>query len=118
MWMRENKLKLNENKTKVILFGTKQRLNRLENIRIRIGDAIIKPVACVKNLGVHYDQQMTMETHIRSVSRSIHMHLRNISKIRRFLSREAAQLLVHALAISRLDYGNSLLAGISNKRLQ
>ena len=46
------------------------------------------------------------------------MHLRNISRIRRYLSQDAAHLLVHALAISRIDYANSLLAGISVQRLQ
>ncbi|KAK0130517.1 hypothetical protein N1851_035256 [Merluccius polli] len=37
--------------------------------------------------------------------------LYNIRRIRPFLMREAAQLLVQALLISRLDYCNSLLAG-------
>lgn len=118
VWMQNNKLKLNENKTEVILFGTKKRINNLTNIRIRIGDVTITPTTVVKNLGVYYDQQLSMEQQIRAICRNVHMHLRNISRIRRYLSREACQLLVHALAISRIDYANSLLTGITSDRLK
>ncbi len=39
--------------------------------------------------------------------------LHNIRKIRTFLTQHAAQLLVQTLVISRLDYCNALLAGLS-----
>ena len=48
-------------------------------------------------------------------------HLRNISKIRRFLTIEACKLLVHAFVTLRLDYCNSVLYGCKQsvlKRLQ
>ena len=46
------------------------------------------------------------------VARSCRFVLYNIRRIRPFLTREAAQLLVQSLVISRLDYCNSLLAGL------
>ena len=117
-WMKANKLKVNESKTEVILFGTKQRLQKLGNITVRVGEEHITPTKCVKNLGVHYDQQLSMEVHVRAICRNVHMHLRNISRIRRYLSQDATQLLVRALAISRIDYCNVLLAGITSEKLQ
>ncbi len=42
----------------------------------------------------------------------------NIRKIRPFLTEHAAQLLVQALVISRLDYCNALLAGLPSNTIK
>ncbi len=49
---------------------------------------------------------------IATTARSCRFALYNIRKIRPFLSEQAAQLLVQALVLSRLDYCNALLAGL------
>ncbi len=46
------------------------------------------------------------------------MALHNIRKIRPFLTQHAAQLLVQALVISRLDYCNTLLAGLPSNTIK
>ncbi|KAK0146308.1 hypothetical protein N1851_014391 [Merluccius polli] len=51
------------------------------------------------------------------VTRSCRFALYNIGRIRPFLTREAAQLLVQTLVISRLNYCNSLLAGLPASQL-
>ncbi len=54
---------------------------------------------------------MTFKEHIAKTARSCRFALHNIRKIRPFLTEHAAQLLVQALVISRLDC-NALLAGL------
>ena len=52
--MMTNKLKLNGDKTEVVLFGTRQKLEKLESneeFKIKIGCEIIKPVSSARNLG-------------------------------------------------------------------
>ena len=51
------------------------------------------------------------------VSSSI-FYLKNIARIRRYLTTEATKLLVHAYVISRLDYSNSILYGINKGLVQ
>ena len=53
-----------------------------------------------------------MKTHISSVCKSAHHHLRNIGSIRKYLSQDLCVKLIHAFITSRLDYGNALLYGL------
>ena len=39
-------------------------------------------------------------------------HLRNIAKIRKFISPSATEVLIHAFVISKLDFCNALLHGL------
>ncbi len=66
--------------------------------------ATITPSASVRNLGVIFDDQLTFKEHTAKTARSCRFALHNIRKIRPFLTEHAAQLLVQALVISRLDY--------------
>ena len=63
----------------------------------------------VRNLGVQFDSTMSMSSHINATCRSVYYHIRNISRIRKSLSKEVAAAVIHSYVISRLDYGNSLL---------
>ena len=54
------KLKLNENKTEVIVLGTPQNLKKLPQISLHIGDARIDPTDSVRNLGIMFDSHMTI----------------------------------------------------------
>jgi len=86
-----------------------------------IGDASVSPCDTVKDLGVTFDSQMSMNAHISIVCRTAFYHLRNISRIRKYLTASAVRTLVQTAVISRLDYGNALLYGLpdcSLKRLQ
>ncbi len=55
---------------------------------------------------------------IAKTARSCRFALHNIRKIRPFLTQHAAQLLVQALVISRLDYCNALLAGLPSNTIK
>ena len=54
--MRTKKLKLNNDKTKVVLFGSRQQMEKLKENDIfenKIGREIIKPHPSVRNLGFY-----------------------------------------------------------------
>ena len=66
----------------------------------------------VRNLGVILDDGLSCTPNITAVAQSCRFALYNIGRILFFLTKDAMQLLVQALVISRLDYYNSLLAGL------
>ncbi|KAG5840931.1 hypothetical protein ANANG_G00194120 [Anguilla anguilla] len=67
---------------------------------------------CAKNLGVVMDNRLSLSKNIAAVSRACRFFLYNIRKVRPFLTTYSTQLLVQAMVLSRLDYCNSLLAGL------
>ena len=58
-----------------------------------------------------------MTSHVVATVRSSFASLRQIRSVRRSLPRHALLTLIHALVISRVDYCNSMLAGISGRLL-
>ena len=110
-WMVENTLQLNQEKTEFIVFAGSRVLPALTNIVLSLGDVSVYPSSSVKNLGVILDASLTMSKHINSLCRTVNFHLRNLWRIRRFITREACHNVVRGLVLSRLDYANSLLLG-------
>ena len=53
-----------------------------------------------------------MATHITKLSGSCFYYLYNIRRLRKYLSRQCAETLVHAFVSARIDYCNSILYGI------
>ena len=58
-----------------------------------------------------------MEAHIRNVTKLSFYHLRNISKVKPFLSQSDTERLMHCFISSRLDYCNALLSGLPKKEV-
>ena len=58
------------------------------------------------------DQSLCMVPHVNAVCQSSFFHLRNIGFIRKYLTYDAATIIIHAFVASKLDYCNSLLYGL------
>ena len=58
------------------------------------------------------DSGLTMEKQVNAISKSCFYHIRNIGKIKQYITNDACKILVQALVTSRLDYGNALLQGL------
>ena len=111
-WMHMDKLKLNTGKTEFIIIGTRQQLNKVKIDQLCVGDSIIKPSPVVKNLGSWFDSKLNMLCHISKTCSSSFFNLYNIRRIRKYLTRQATESLVHAFITSKVDYCNSLLYGL------
>ena len=58
-----NLLKLNHQKTDVVVFGTKHKLSLIKDIRITIGESTVSSSSHVRNLGVVFDSWLCMTNH-------------------------------------------------------
>ena len=111
-WMSNKMLKVNQDKTEMIIFRPKQQTNTSHDMSIIIGGNILSSSSSVKNLGVYMDSALTMEKQVNAVTKSCYYQIRNIGHTRHYISNEACKVLVHSLVTSRLDYGNAVLYGI------
>ena len=120
-WMLRNKLQLNKDKTEFVVVASPTVLDLVSNIRLNIDGTLIKPSISVKNLGVTFDNTVNMSIHISNLCKTVNFHIRNLWRIRRFITQDACYHAVRALFLSRIDYANSLLFGAREgdlKRLQ
>ena len=115
--MNSDNLMLNDDRTEFLILGTRQQLAKFNINCIRVGSTDVCPVTVARNLGSWFDEQLTMSTHISKLCGVAFYHLYNIKRIRKYLSRESTEMLVHAFITSRVDYCNSLLYGLPNYQL-
>ena len=117
-WMCQNMLQLNQEKTEFIVIATPRTLSNLPEIHLKLGGVSIRASTTVKNLGVIIDASMNMSGQISAICKSVNFHIRNLWRIRKFITREACHHAVRALVLSRIDYANSLLYGAKQIDLQ
>ena len=98
-WMTVNMLKMNRDKTELLVLNVRHHpLPPLTTISVC--DEEINQSAKARNIGVIYDTSMSMENHIMAVCKAAFYHLRSISRIRKYLSSQTAEMLVHPFVSS------------------
>ena len=117
-WMTKNHLKLNDDKIELIAFGSKFDTDQLPSFVVNVGTQDIEPTSVVRNLGANFDSKMTMESHVSAICQSAYFQFRNIGRVRKYITVDATKTLIRALVVSKMDYCNSLLLGITCKQLR
>jgi hypothetical protein len=105
--MIQDKLKLNDGKTELLIIGSKQQLQKLNPCHVRVGNADVLPVPIARDLGVWLDSNLSMSCHITKTCGAAFYWLHNIKLL----------TVIHAFVTSRLDYCNGLLYGLPNTEL-
>ena len=91
--MKGNKLKMNGDKTEFIATGSKSKLKQVSTNSIVFQDCEIEFSESVRNLGVFLDESLSMEMQVNQLCKVLYFQLRRISKIRSFLTVDAANTL-------------------------
>ena len=111
-WMSLNKLKLNDDKTELLVIGSDNLSpSQLPSFTATDG-SVIQPSNSARNIGVIFDNKLNIERQVSAICKSAFFLIRNISRIRKFLSVSSTKALVHAFVTCRLDKCNSLLHGL------
>ena len=112
--MNDNFLKLNDDKTELLVITTYKELSKIseKHVSIKVGDQSISPSDDPpRNLGVILDSTGCLDAHIAKLCRSINFNSYSVGKIRKYIDGPTAEKMISATITSRLDYCNSLLYG-------
>jgi hypothetical protein len=115
-WMKTHFLKLNNEKTEILVITTPS-LTGHQITSLNICGSAVKVSDCVRDLGVHYDSTLRMDTHIKAVCKKAYYQIHLVHKVRNFISEDAARTLIQANVTSLLDYCNGLLIGLPTTQI-
>ena len=109
---------MNDDKTEIMPVGNKAKLKSVpQTSSLTLSGSTIPFSYKVRNLGVYFDSNLSIEQHVNFLCRSVFLELRRIGHLRRHLTVDATKKLISSFVLSRLDYCNSLLAGLPENRL-
>ena len=117
-WMSANRLKMNDDKTEIIPCTTRPKLKSLVLDHINLNNTHIKFSSKAKNLGLNIDNALSMDAHVNHLCKVLNFELRKLSQIRKYLDINSTKTLASAFILSRLDYCNSVFAGLPQDKLQ
>ena len=108
-WTIQNKLKLNDAITEVLVVGSCSGTCLIDSPSIEIGANHIPFSACDRDLGVHLDSTLSMHEPINYLCRPSFLALRGIASIRSYLTESTSAQLASSFITTRLDHCNSIL---------
>ena len=83
---------------------------------ITVANATVEVQDKLRVLGVTLDGVLSLDSHVSEIVKNCHFHLRALQHIRPSLTREVNTIACSVVA-ARIDYCNSILAGVSDKNL-
>ena len=112
VWMNQNRLKMNGQKTEFILYGSRQQLKKCVTNNINVTGDVLDKTDCIKCLGVWLDDTLSLKHHITQKCRTAMWILQSLKAIRPFLTTEACHTVVRGIVYVHLDYANAIFAGL------
>lgn len=105
--MNKNHLKLNTNKTKLIIFSPKaKKYDSLNQIHLTSGDNVkIEQVKSSKYLGMILDQKLNWKAHIQNLKTQLSKINGILFRIRYYLNKNSLNLILNSLILSKINYG-------------
>ena len=115
-WCCANHLLINPDKTKLVLFGTRQLVSKLPDVTVSFLGQQLCPVSSAKDLGVTLDSGLTFNNHI-SLSSSLLSSLCQTSRVHHLFSKEVLHIMINSVVFSKLFYCSAVWAGTYKRNI-
>ena len=99
-----SKLKLNLEENEFIVFGSKAQCQKISShFPVSILGSLLHPVDSVRYLGVWFDAEFPFSEHVKRTCKACFLQMRDLRRIRQYLTPEVAVLAANALVSSRFN---------------
>ena len=105
-WLLENRLLLNLS-TKVLLFGTIQKLGNVSSFNVKYQDQAIERVSKFIYLRITLDENLNWKEHVDAVCIKANKCLSLLARIRPCLNLKASKCVYNSLILSALTYADA-----------
>ena len=115
---KRNCLKLNAEKSKFIVIGSRQNLKKLKEItldQIKIDDNVIERVYEAKNLGVIFDEELSWIRHCNLQIAKGYGKLKHGYRFKKFLNEKSKLNLIETYILAQLNYADIILQNLSEQ---
>ena len=102
VWLTANKLYLNIDKTKYMIFSIKE---KPPDLNLKIGHAHIQRVGVQKFLGIYIDDHITFSEHANKISNQLARNVGLLRRMKLFLPYDVLKKLFYAFIYSKFTYG-------------
>ena len=116
-WFCASGLKVNAEKTQLLLLGSAQNLRQVPSFAVKFRDHDLIPVSEAKNLGLIFDRTLSWDNHVTAVTRRCVGTFIGLSHFRRYLPIAVVSALVSALVLSHIRYCISVYGNGTKKNL-
>ena len=106
-WLVDNKLSMHPGKTELILFGSKNRLKKVNNFEINFQGFVTKTSKRVKYLGLNLDQFLSGENTVNDIVNKVNLKIRFLYRQTNFMKFETKKTLASAIILPHFDYAIS-----------
>lgn len=110
-WRCTNKLFINPDKSKLILFRMRQLLSGVPDIRVPFLGQHLIPVSSVKDLGIVLDSNLTFNEHVNTLTSSLISTLWQISRARHLFSKSVLTIILNCIVFCKLFYCSTVWSG-------
>ena len=117
LWFRANGLKVNADKTQLMLFGSSQNIRDAPDFAVNFREHHLSPCLETKNLGLLFDQTLSWDAHVSLVVRRCFGVLSGLSHLKHCLPPSVIFVLVNGLVISQIRYCISVYGNGTQKNL-
>ena len=106
VWLRENRLTLNLEKSKSMLIGSNRKLTNISSLSLSIHDSNLNSVKNFKYLGITLSSDFSWTSHVEHVISKANQRLGLLRRIKHFLPFQARLLFYNSLVLPLFDYAD------------